>query len=456
MAGPDEPQRFGLATATFVVVASMIGVGILTTSGLAVYHLGSTQIVLWLWVIGGLAALCGALSLAELSAALPRNGGEYVIYLETYGRLPAFLAGWVTFQAGFSCPIAAASSAAASYLLAPIAIPDHLAPHARLALAIGALIFFGIVHASGTNRAARLQGVVTVAELVGLGLFAITGLALGWRNASNLNDLPTFSGDLATEMFANLVYVAYGYTGWNAAAYLAGDVKDAPRVVPRAILIGTLLVTGLYIALNLVYAFAIDAAEVKRLGRESLARYGDLQGIEPIAQISAGRLFGQGWSTPFSIAVGLILLATCSAFVLTGPRVMFAMARAGQFPAFVGRMSPRTGTPVIATALQVGWAVVLLVTGSFDAIVRYAGLALSFVSMFTVAAVFVLRIKQPDLPRPFRVPLYPIVPAIYLLIAGALTLAVAIKEPWLAGASLVSILSGVPLYPLLSRRRAEP
>ena len=151
-------------------------------------------------------------------------------------------------------------------------------------------------------------------------------------------------------MLFALVYISYGYTGWNAASYLAGEIGDAPRRLPRAILLGTSIVTVLYLALNLVYALALPAAEIR-----AMAAGGHAEAVDPIAQLAASRLFGSRWADRLSVGVGLILLSTLSAYLLTGPRVTFAMARAGQFPAIAGRLSPRTGTPVVATGLQAGW-----------------------------------------------------------------------------------------------------
>jgi basic amino acid/polyamine antiporter, APA family len=441
----DPGEGFGLATATFVIVSSMIGVGILTTSGHTVVKVGSNQLMLALWVIGGAVALSGALTLAELSAALPRSGGEFVIFLEAYGPLPAFLAGWVSFQFGFSAPIAAAASAASSYLLAPLGLPAHLEAIARPALGTFTILAFATVHASGKGRSIRLQGVVTTLELVFLVAFAVAGLASRSGNWANLNDRPPLGpGSLSPMLFA-LVYISYGYTGWNAASYLAGEIGDARRRLPRAILLGTSLVTLLYLALNVVYALALPASEVR-----SLAAGGSADEVDTIAQLAASRLFGARWAERLSVGVGLILLSNLSAYLLTGPRVTFAMARAGHFPRIAGRLSPRTGTPVIATGLQAGWAVVLLWSGKFGQIILYAGIGLSLASMLSVAAVYVLRVRRPDLPRPFLVPGYPWVPAFYLIANLALTVAVFAEEPLVATCSVLSIMTGLPVFAIMT------
>jgi APA family basic amino acid/polyamine antiporter len=438
---------FGLATATFVIVSSMIGVGVLTTSGQTVDRLGSNQLMLALWAVGGIVALCGALTLAELSAALPRSGGEYVIFLEAYGRLPAFLAGWVSFQFGFSAPIAAAASASASYLLAPFGLDVQAGEIARPLLGSAAIVGFAAVHASGRGKSVAIQGMVTVLELAFLIAFAVCGIAAGWGNFANLNDRPPMTPRLGVDLFFAMVYISYGYTGWNAASYIAGEIGDAPRRLPQAILLGTGLVVGLYLALNLAYALALPSTEIRRLAARSPEE------VVAIAQLAAKRLFGARWADRLSIGVGLILLSTLSAYLLTGPRVTYAMAQAGQFPRIAGRLSPRTGTPLVATALQAGWALVLLWSGRFDQIVLYSGVGLSLASLLSVGAVYVLRVRRPDLARPFRVPGYPWVPAVYLAATAALIVAVFVEEPVIAGCSVLSIASGLPVYAVIVRRR---
>lgn len=449
----SEPRSggFGLATSTFVVVSSMIGVGVLTTSGRTVAAVGSNQLMLGLWVVGGLVALCGALTLAELSAALPRSGGEYVIFLEAYGRLPAFLAGWVSFQFGFSAPIAASASAAASYLLAPLALGASAEGLARPILGSACILGFAAVHASGRARSVRLQGVVTVLELAFLVAFAVAGMLAGSGNFEHIDDRPPMTPRLAVDLLFALIYVSYGYTGWNAASYLAGEVADAPRTLPRAILLGTSLVTVLYLALNLVYALALPAAEV-----QTLAGGGRPDAVDPIAQLAAARLFGPVWADRLSVGVGLILLSTLSAYLLTGPRVTYAMARAGQFPAIAGRLSERTGTPVVATWLQAAWGMALLWTGSFNQLILYAGVGLSMASLLSVGAVYVLRVRQPGLTRPFLVPGYPWTPAVYLVANVALLGAVSVEAPGIAACSVLSILAGLPIYALMNRRSRRP
>jgi APA family basic amino acid/polyamine antiporter len=439
--------EFGLLMATFVVISSMVGVGVLTTTGYTVAAVGSNQVMLGLWLVGGVVALCGALTVAELSAALPASGGDYIYLYEAYGPLAAFLSGWSSFLSGFAAPIAASAFAAASYLLAPLALQGPMARVAHQLLATLAIGMFALIHTSERSRTAWVHSMFTLLKLAFLTSFLVAGLAAGRHHGANLADRPVLSLDLTSSMLFSLVYISYAYTGWNSAAYLAGEIGDPGRRLPRAILLGTLAVIVLYLGLNLVYALALPAAEIQRMAKE------DGNAVAPIAELAARRLFGPGLAAPLSIAIGLALLASLSAYVLTGPRVSYAMARAGHFPAIAGRLSRRSRTPAIATALQVGFALILLWTGSFETIVVYASVGLALFSMLSVSSIYVLRRTRPNLPRPFRTPGYPIVPAIFILGSGALTAAAFHKRTDVSLYSLLSILAGIPVYYLWVRPR---
>jgi APA family basic amino acid/polyamine antiporter len=436
-----QSPRFGLATATFVVISSMIGTGVLTTSGFTVYFVGSNQLMLILWVVGGVIAVCGALSLCELSAALPRSGGDYVYLHEAYGPLAAFLSGWVSFLIGFGGPIALSAFGSAKYLLAPLGLDAATAAIAQPAVATVAIVAFGVIHCLGRGPSIQAQGWATAVKLVILTALAAALLAGGWGRWANIDDRPPLDQSLLLTMASSLVYISYAYTGWNAAAYIAGDVERPQRQMPRAILLGTGLVLLVYVALNTGYALALSSADI----HEMVGSPDKVDVIAEIGQIAAKRLYGTKIASPLSVAIGLTLLASVSAYVLTGPRVVYAMAHASQFPAIAGRLSAK-GSPIVATVLQVAWSLVLLWTASFERILLYSGVGLAIFSMLTVSAVFVLRIRRPDLPRPFRTPGYPLVPGVYLLGTGILTAAVIHERTVPAAYSILSIVAGVPFY----------
>ncbi|BBO34196.1 APC family permease [Lacipirellula parvula] len=427
-------------TTIFIVVSSTIGTGVMTTSGLTVYFVGSNQLMLALWVIGGVLAMCGALTLCELSASLPRTGGDYVFLYEAYGPLAAFLSGWVSFLIGFGGPIAASAWAAAEYLLAPLGL-DNATGVPQQAVASVMIISLGLVHCRGRSSAMLTQGAMTAVKIAILVAMAIAGLVAGRGGWENLVDRPPLTPSVLITMASSLVYISYAYTGWNAAAYVAGEVDRPQEQMPRAILIGTGLVIVLYLMLNTTYGLALSAVDVRAI----VGTPDNIDAIAPIAQIAAERLYGQRIADWLSVAIGLTLLASVSAYILTGPRVIYAMACAGHFPAGAGKISTR-GTPVIATVLQGAWSLILLWTTSFEWILLYSGVGLAAFSMLTVNAVYVLRRRRPDLPRPFKTPGYPLVPAVFLVGTTLLTGAVIYERPVISSISLLTIAFGVPVY----------
>jgi APA family basic amino acid/polyamine antiporter len=246
-------------------------------------------------------------------------------------------------------------------------------------------------------------------------------------------------------LMSSMVYIYYAYTGWNSASYLAGEVRDPQRRLPQAILLGTAGVTILYLALNVVYALALSAADIRVLVPDP-NDFGQFKAVDNIAQLAAARLFGERWATALSLAIGLMLLSTLSVYVLIGPRVVYAMAVAGQFPAVAGRLTAHAQTPAVATVLQISVALVLLWTGTQESIIAYASVGLSIFSMLAMSSIYVLRWRRPDLPRPFRTPGYPVTPAIYLFLTALLTAAMFLNRPEVSSYALLSILAGVPFY----------
>jgi APA family basic amino acid/polyamine antiporter len=439
------PAEFGMGMAIFVVVASMVGAGILTTSGYTVESVGSNQWMLFLWVVGGITAVCGALTLAELSAALPRTGGDYIYLYEAYGPLPAFLSGWVSFVIGFAAPSAVSARASADYLFKPF--PSLVTATGLWEKALGtlAILGFAAIHVAGRRGTSQVQGWITIVKLIALGGFAVAGLVAGWPHAANLADRTPVDGPVAGSMLFSLVYIYYAYTGWNAASYLAGEVREPQRLLPRAILLGTGGVLLLYLAVNVVYALALSAADVRAIVDDPSNRLGPAA-VAPIAELAATRLFGARWAAIVSIAAGVMLLSSLSAYLLIGPRVLVAMARAGQFPAVASRLTRRASTPAAATVFQFGVALLLLWIGTLRGIIEYAGIGLSIFSMLAMSSIYVLRWKRPDLARPFRTPGYPVTPAVYLILTGMMTLAVFFQRPDVSAYGVLSILAGVPVY----------
>ncbi len=431
-------RKFGTWTATFVVLASMVGTGILVSPGYMMLTLGHPLLILGLWIVGGLMALCGALCVAELAAAYPQSGGEYIYLREAYGPLPAFLSGWTSFLLGFSAPLAVSAFVAASYLLTPWANDGADAASGTTWLATALIIALTVPNLLGYRQSAWTQNLTTLIKLALFAGLVVAGLIWGGGNFDRLGagrPLDRVSvGDGASQLF----YVMFAYSGWNAASYLAGEVRDPGRGLPRALIGGTLIVTALYVGLSVVFTVAVPFDVV------------DGDNAETIPVLAVELMFGDGMGRVFSVAVGATFLATVNAFVITGPRVYHAMAHDRSFPAIAGRTN-RDGVPAYGMVAQSATAVLLLHATSFQDLYRYAAIGLSLFALLFITAVFVLRRRQPSQPRPFRVPLYPWVPRVFIVITMFMAVYALIEWTVPSLISVGSILLGVPLYHLWCR-----
>jgi APA family basic amino acid/polyamine antiporter len=428
-------RAFGLSTSTYVVIASMVGTGILVSPGYMMASLGNYPVIFALWALGGLLAVCGALCVAELAAALPHAGGEYVYLREAYGPMPAFLSGWTSFFVGFSAPLAVAAYVAAMYLLTPFGSTGEDATYTLKITAAIIIAAITLPNLIAHRHSAWTQNLTTVVKF---GLFVVLVVAAFLSGRGRLAQLgegrPINQVEFGTAV-TQLFYVMFAYSGWNAASYLAGEVKNPSRVLPRSLLLGTALVVGLYLALNLVFAYAVPLADVTFENNNA----------ERVPQLAVENLFGPGAANVFSVALGLTFLATVSAFIITGPRIYYAMATHGLFPSIAARTNAR-GVPTWATLLQSGCALVILFVTDFRNLYQYAAVGLSLFALLFIAAVYVLRWRQPEMERPFRVPGYPVVPAIFMIVTLFMAIFAFKQWPKPSLYSLGSIVLGIPVY----------
>lgn len=443
-------REMGLWSATFLVVASMIGTGIFTTSGFIMEALHDPRALLLSWVIGGLFALSGALCYGELGAMFPKAGGDYVFLREGFGRVVGFLSGWISLIVGFSAPLAAAAMASAAYLFRALAGSFFTAPHRALwqagglsvspdtVLAVSIIILFTVIHSYSLRFGSVVQNVLTLLKVVVIMIFVAAGLMSGHGAVGHFSPM-TGAKSLCSGGFAtSLIFVSFAYSGWNAAAYLGGEIREPGRNIPLALILGTLSVTVLYLLLNMVYIYALDARA--------------MEGVIEIGAASAISLFGGRAGRIFSLAVMVCILSVVSAMIMSGPRVYFAMARDGSFFPGVGRVTGAHGTPGPSILLQSGIAGVMVLTSTFDKLLLYAGFTLSLFAMLTVAGMMVLRTRRPSIDRPYRTLGYPVTPILF--IAGNFWVAAF----FVAGNPLISlfgagtILSGIPAYYCFHRR----
>lgn len=440
----EELQRgFGLSTSTYVVIASMVGTGILVSPGYMMASLKNYPLIFGLWALGGLLALCGALCVAELAVALPRAGGEYVYLREAYGPMPAFLSGWTSFFVGFSAPLAVVGYVAASYIVTPFQSAED---ETGQVVKIGAAIIIVVVtlpNLVGHRQSAWAQNLTTILKLALFVVLVMAAFLFGNGHLAHFSEgEPIGKAGLGTAT-TQLFYVMFAYSGWNAASYVAGEVKDPAKTLPRSLLLGTGLVILLYLALNLTFAYAVPMAEV------------GFDNAEQVPQIAVRNLFGTKVSSGFSVVLGLTFLATVSAFIITGPRIYYAMAKDGLFPSLAGHVSRKGRVPIYAMILQSTCAVIILFVMDFQKLYQYTSVGLSVFALLFIGAVYVLRWRRPDMERPFRLPGYPVVPAIFLGVILFMSVFAFKQWPKPSLYSVGSILAGIPVYYVWSfiRRR---
>ncbi|MBI3933700.1 MAG: amino acid permease [Acidobacteria bacterium] len=444
---PELLRAIGVFTATCVVVANVIGVGIFTTPGFLARDMGSPLALLGIWVLGAILAFAGALSYSELGTAFPEAGGEYVYLREAYGPMWGYLSGWTSFFAGFTAPIAAACIGFSAYL-------SHFAPHLspenvlwsipfgswewRLSggqvAALLALWVLSLAHISGAQRGGKLQVVLTVGKTAAIVALIVFGLALGSGDWEHLRSAP--QGLLPEQAFRNipvsLIFVLYCFSGWNAAAYLAGEIRQPHRNIPLALLAGTVTVTVLYIGLNVLFLYALPISE--------------MSGVLQIGEKASVALFGPVATHLVAAMMALSILASASAMVLAGPRVYFAMAVDGLFPKKLAGVHAQFQSPAASIVFQSAWTSVLILTGTFEQLIVYSGFVLVLFSSLAVASVMVLRWRRPELHLPYRVPLYPYTPLVFVGFSLWILLFTLQGRPMESLLGIATVLLGLPLY----------
>ncbi len=437
MTAPAEPaRRLGFVVAAAIVVANMIGTGVFTSAGFQASGLGDPATMIAAWVVGGVLALCGAAAYAELGAMMPKAGGEYVYLREAFHPLVGFLSGWVSLFAGFSAPIAAAALSFAAYTGA--VVPALAGPTEAKALACGLVLAMTALHAFDTVIGGRVQAGFSIAKALLITLFIGAGLLLGSGDVAHFQSRGDGLGTITTGGFAiALMYVSFAYSGWNAAAYIAGEIRDPARTIPRALLAGTALVTVLYVGLNVTFLYALDPTY--------LATGSGGGPIVEVGDAAARSLFGGTAATLLSTMIALGLVSAVSAMVMAGPRVYGAMAADGALPAVLARRS-RRGVPWVAVLLQGALACAVVLIGELGQVMRYVGFTLAIFAALAVIAVVVLRVTRPDAPRPYRTWGYPVTPAIF--VAGSAWIAYAQLDQRLGEASwaLGTIGAGIAVW----------
>lgn len=444
-------RDIGLFSAIAVVVANMVGTGIFTTSGFILQEVGSSAALLLGWLVGGAFALCGALCYGELGARYPRAGGEYVYLREAFGRPLAFLSGWTSLIVGFSAPIAAGAIAFATYLLKAVgAAPGTGRVFAvsgvpvftfslPVILAIAVVLLLSVLHVHSLRVGSRVQNLLTLFKIALIIGFIVAGMISSGGSTGHFSGGVSLGLLLDGKFAVALIFISFAYSGWNAAAYLGGEIRRPSRNIPLAMLVGTLIVTALYLLLNLVYIYALPADE--------------MAGVMEVAAAAGTRLFGHSIGRWLNGAISLGLLSVISAMILAGPRVYYAMSRDGIFFPLFGRVSDVRHTPAHAIGLQAAIAIAMIVSASYDKLLVYIGFTLSLFAMMTVIGLMRVRRSNPGKGPAYRTWGYPVTPLAFIL-GNLWIIYFSIRSrPAPAVCGIVTIAAGLAMYFYFYRKR---
>ena len=421
-------SSFGLPSVVALIVGNMVGTGVFTSLGFQVVGTQTGFALLALWFVGGLLSLMGALCYAELGAMLPRSGGEYVYLARAWSPALGFTGGFVSMTAGFAAPIAIAAMAFGRYAAAVAPVP----PVAATLGVIAVVATVHWVHVHGARLFQVATSTVTIGVIVG---FVVIGLTAGPVEPLSFAPSAAAWREIVAAPFAiSLIYVVYAYHGWNAVGYVAGEIREPQRVIPRAVVGAVLLVGALYLLLHLVFLRTTPLAA--------------LAGTVEVAALSATRVLGPAGGRVMSGMIAAVLVATVSGFLLAGSRVTQAVTAETRRLAWVG-VRGADGVPRRALAVQVGLALLLIATSTFEAVVAYAGVVLNLMNLLAVLGVMRLRRTAPDLPRPFRVPLYPFVPLAFAAISVWMIGFTVSQRPLVLASAVGTLVTGIILHRLV-------
>jgi basic amino acid/polyamine antiporter, APA family len=400
-------RRLGITITAAIVIANMIGVGVFTSTGFQANSLHDPKTILLAWVVGGVLALCGAAAYAELGSMLPRAGGEYVYLREAYHPAVGFMSGWVSLTAGFSAPIAAAALAFATYLA--VLFPPLHDPWVGRSIAIAMVVLITGLHAFDTKIGGSVQAAFTIGKVLLIVLFILGGLLVGEGSWSNLSTQAGGFDNVTTTAFAtSLMYVSFAYSGWNAAAYIANEVEQPAKNLPRALILGTGIVMVLYLLLNLVFLYAVPSTVLA-------GPADDFKPVIEVGDVAAQSLFGPSAGQLVSAVIALALVSSVSAMIMAGPRVYAAMAADRALPRLLGHHNKR-GVPVPAVITQGTLAIAFVLVGDLGKLIRFVGFTLAIFAALTVGAVFVMRNRGHR--AAYRTFGYPVTPVLFIALSA--------------------------------------
>lgn len=421
----SNKYKIGFYTAISLVIANMIGTGVFTSLGYQLINLHSVFTILLLWFLGGIISFCGALVYAELGSAMPKSGGEYVYLSKLLHPSIGFLSGWISSTVGFAAPVALAAMALGAYVNK---IFDFVNP-TYCALFVVAIIT--TIHSFHLKLGSSFQKTVTLLKIIVIVVFILAGLLYSPTHQTTI--LPTESS--VSEIFSasfwvSLIYVSYAYSGWNAASYLAGDMANPQKDLPKALLLGTFIVTIVYVLLNFVFLYSTPMS--------------DLTGVVEVGHQSALHIFGNSMGKLMSLMIALLLISSISAMIMAGPRIIKSMGDDIQSLSFISKIN-KNNVPFVAIIMQSVITVVLILSGKFEQVLTFVGFSLSIFTFLTVVSVFILRKKYADLAI-YKTWGYPITPLIFLALNAFILYNVFIEKTTESLYGLLNVAVGATIY----------
>jgi basic amino acid/polyamine antiporter, APA family len=446
-------RGLSLTDSILLLAGGIIGSGIFLTAKDVALNTRQPWLFLFVWVIGMGMALLACFAFAELGAMFPSAGGQYVYMREAYGDAAGFLYGWMYFTVSATGTVAALAVGFATYLgqTFPALRAEQVVFSLRFVdvtrghlIALAAIALQTLINIFGVKKGAVLQNIATWAKFAAVAVFVLGGLFLGrgsWDHFNHALPAAPNSASFVTGIGVALIAIFWAYDGWVYVTFVAGEVKDPQRNLPRALIWGLLLVGVVYIAINAVYVYALPMKEIAAQ--------------EAVAQTAAVSMFSGRVAPWLSLMVALSCFGAMAPCLMSGARVYYAMAEDGIFFRALAKVHPRWHTPMMSLVLQSIWSAVLALSGKYDELFTYVMFMMVLSYVLTVAGLFVLRRKQPDTPRPYRCTGYPWVPAIYVALGSlwAINAAVEKKKETLLGTAIVAL--GVPFYLYWKRQREK-
>lgn len=426
-----DQKKYTLSVGITLVIANMIGTGVFTSLGYQVGPLPSGFAILFLWALGGAVALCGAFTYAEIASTFKKSGGEYYYLGQIFHPALGFAAGWISLLVGFAGAISAVAIAIGAYAHELMGVPVKV-------IAVFSIVLISCIHWFGVKAGGTAQNILTSLKLVLIAVFCIAPFFVSGISFSDVSFLPR-EGDgsliLSAGFAVSLVYVVYAYTGWNAASYIAGNLENTEKNLPKSLIIGTVTVVAVYLLLNGTFLF--------------VSNFSELENKNDIGNVVAFKLFGPAIGSVFAGMFSVALLSTLSAMTIAGPRVLEAMGQ--DYP----RLQKFTATnkfnmPYIAILAQGLWSIFLVIVSEFKEIIQYISVSLSFFSMLTVIGIFIVRKKMA--PGSFRLPLYPLPPIFFIAVTCWMIYFEFTKNPLVILYSAGTMLSGWAVYKWVSSK----